>query len=248
METLVLGSSFYNEFILLGSILALDEKIDLNGIKSYVSVSTSSIISLLLSLDFKLYDIITFFHKNKIFISLSDIIENKIENKFQTLKIKAKLSELIMSKINIIPTMHELYVMTGKKLYFLVQKDNELDFISFESTPSMKCIDAILHSICSVGLYTIPNSTQELFDATLQNPFPIEFLEEKDKSVGIYLHPQLQLTSNKDIIIQTLINSKLNDIVSKNVYCQIYQSKIFTRKDKDFIQDLIDGYLNFKSI
>ena len=248
-DTLVLGSSFYNEFVLLGSLLALDEKINLKNITNYVSVSTSSIISLLLNLDFTINEIILFFYENKLLINLYDLMTNKYEKNFQSLKIKTKLSSLIETKIRVIPTMYELYLLTGKKIYFLVHNNENIDFISYETMPNLTCIDAILYSINSNKIYEIPPSilTEDLYDATLLNPFPIDFIEESDKAIGLYIKPNLELKDNKDITIQKLINYKLDSLILNNKNCKIYFSNL-NKIQNTSIQNLIHGYHLFTTI
>ena len=248
-KTLVIGSSFYNEFNLLGSLLALDEIYNLKNIKTYVSNSTSCIVSLLMSLEIPIYEIASFFNKNSIFYKNEDIISNNIENRFQLLKIKTMLEEFIINKIKLIPKMYQLYTITGKKLYFMIQdQDENLDFFSYDSTPDMNCVDALLYSINSKNIYEIPNSILpgNFYDSSILNPFPLDFIEDIESAIGLFTKFEIESNDQKENLIVKLLNSRTKDISNRNTKHKIYNLNVKIYGFNDNIQNLIDGYFSFE--
>ena len=57
IDTLILGPGGVKGFLELGSLYCLERKGELNGIKTYIGVSIGSLISLLLTSNFKVLDI-----------------------------------------------------------------------------------------------------------------------------------------------------------------------------------------------
>lgn len=259
-NTLVLGSSFFKEYILLGGLLHIKDKINLNEFDNYVSSSTSSIIILLLSIGTSVTDIIYFFYTSDFLVNMSNLIKDGYECNYDSLNIKAKLIDFVEKEISIVPTMEQLYLMTGKNLSFMCEKDGEIIEISHKNYPNLLCTEAIILSLTVPFVYEQPQFLtmyKGFCDCSHRLPLPIKNIENSEFTVSIHLEFSQEKSENIcEDLLKNLINSKIERVISKfgqknYKYCStIYRnSHPYSREDNttDLIkEDISNGYLTFR--
>jgi predicted acylesterase/phospholipase RssA len=194
-NALVVGYGGIKGFILLGSLLYLEKEGYLNNIKKFAGVSVGAIICLLLVVGYKVSEIIEKVIDANIFrdissIDLSKIKENDgiISNKY----IQDFLSKLVEDKVGVIPTLHQLYMYTGIKFVSVslnLDKDC-IEYISYETEPSLSCIHAILLSMNIPFLfYKLKYKDCLYIDGAFGNPYPIDIFDDNQTDVlGIYIN------------------------------------------------------------
>lgn len=245
-KSLVLSSAFLQDYAYLGGLLSIEEDLNLNDFDEYVCVSTSSIYALLLSLGFTGWDISQFVYKNDFFTNIATL-ENRIDqdDEIRALKIKAALDELIKEKMGIIPTLCQLYYLTGKKIQFLVQKNDGIRLINEETYPNLICTEAIMICIHIPTIFQLPRMVtiyDDLYDCSLKCPCPIQYTT-CEEIVCYYLKFSIH-----SFDIYSVTKSVLNDKVQKEKKNYENTFYIYTLTEADpeekSFQGIHEGYRN----
>lgn len=253
-NTLILGSPFFKEYILLGELLKVNKIYNLNDFEYYFSTSSSSIIIFLLSINKSIFEIIHFFYISDFFINLDHILNNQKLDVYNIINIKSKLTKYIENEFYIVPTMEQLFLMTGKTISFTCEdEDGEIIEISHYNYPNLSCIDAMILSLICKGIYEKPNFLQldDLKDCSFNLPLKIKCSPKSELVVCVYLkfssEPIGQFFYDS---MQIKINHEIDKIVNGYKNIKLFHSKIYTNsfKNLEFIeimkQDIKNGYLS----
>jgi predicted acylesterase/phospholipase RssA len=203
----------------------------LKNLKCFIGTSIGSVVCLL---------IIIGYHPLDIYMRVRDIDLSRIINPFHMLRTygmcEKKMSDIIkpllLEKLNIdhIPTLKELYKLTGKFFVLTTYNidNNELIYISHLTYPNLNCLDAIEMSVNIPPLFgEIKINDERVIDAGLINNFPIEYFKGK-KILGVNLLSEK--SKDKDLMDYFLdILDSTSHYIEKN------------EKGKDFIYKKHNG-------
>lgn len=215
-KKIIIGSCGKNGLQLLGWLCYLEDKGILDDIETYCGVSISSIICLLLICGYKIREIINVLIELKIF---NDIIYNESNEIISNEPIRRKVNELVINKIGNIPSLYNLYIMTGKYLItstFNVT-DNKGELINPTDYSNISCVDACLFSLNDPFMHQIIYNGKTYIDGSVSNPFPINSLDDGTNNIlGIYI--MYSFDFNKDIIQKSM----KKDCNKKLIYSHFY--------------------------
>lgn len=157
-DTLVLSGGGHKGIIHLGFLYSLHQKKGeefFNGFKRYYGTSIGSVICLLLSMNFTALDIFVEVCKSKINPTEELNIPNFIMNFgfCSSCKLFEDVSKMIFNKFGKIPSLKELYTLTGKEVYIVSHNLNENKAVYFHHTTheNLSCLEAIKMS-CNIPI------------------------------------------------------------------------------------------------
>ena len=240
-KVLVLGPGGIKGFEMLGFLLPLEEQGILKHIDTFCGVSIGSIIALLYITGYSIRQIITEANKLNIFSDLNNLdITNSLYNKgfISNDKIKTRLSNLIYDKLGSIPSLIDLYQLTGKSFITvsLNATDQESIIMDLNTHPNVSCIDACMYSInIPFVFYQLYYNNKLMIDGAFANPYPINYFDDGDTNVlGLYV------SSKK--------NNSLNIINPNIIIPNIIENLSSANDNKEFkeisLLDYIDKILN----
>jgi predicted acylesterase/phospholipase RssA len=190
----VLGPGGMKGFLELGALALLEEKNYLSEVKTYAGVSVGAMISLMLVAGYTVTDVISDATSTNLFqdvssINLSDIKKNigLLSNKY----LKDRLTERIMDKFGLVPSLEGLYQATGVSLVTVTYNVDldEVWYLSKQTHPHLSCIDAVMLSINIPLVFQILRFQGYVFaDGALGNPYPIDLFDDGATDIlGIYI-------------------------------------------------------------
>lgn len=197
---LVLGPGGVKGFLIIGALKVLHKEGLLANIKRYIGVSVGSIISLLLvcgyNVDEILYEalnmpnLLSDFDAVSSFKGITKITKESIQNGglVSNSKIQDKLEELVTRKYGMVPTMKQLYDITGDEYVSVtlnISKD-KTEYLSYTNSPNLQCTSAALMSINIPVVFQKLKYNGDLYvDGAFGNPYPINMFPEL--SIGLYI-------------------------------------------------------------
>jgi predicted acylesterase/phospholipase RssA len=266
-RVLVCGSGGVKGLSLLGFLSTIEDIGLLESIDTYCGVSVGAVISLLLTVGYKVREIITiavFLDVLNVFTSFhfQSTIENKglISNK----PVREILNKLVIDKMGEIPTLSHLYTRTGISLVTVTLNvtTDQCEYMTASTHPHVSCVDAVL---CSMNLpfifYQMIYENNNYVDGGLANPYPIDYFDDGQTNIlGVYMESvfeertgNLPLSLYYSKLMYSIMAHRRNHIIEqssnhcKHVCLEIHQSKSndtlgysFTLDDK--VQLIVDGY------
>jgi predicted acylesterase/phospholipase RssA len=218
-RTLIIGPGGVKGLKALGFLAPLEDNNLFQKTDTYCGVSIGALIALLMVSGYKIREIINEAVFWEIFkeIELLDII-TMAEKKgiLSTESIRKKVGSLITNKLGNIPTLHGLYLKTGKALSIVSLNitDQKTVFMNPFTHGHVNCMDAVLYSM------NIPFLFYQLFyegklhiDGALADPYPISYFDDgKTNILGIFMkrkhilhHPlQRQKVTNTNTLDNTI--------------------------------------------
>ena len=208
-KTIVLGSGGYKGYAILGLLHYFYLKNNLKNVKTYIGTSVGSIISLLLLFGYSPCQIL----KSSIDINLMEYNDlNYVSDMSKGLgllsisKLRRIIEDLVISKVNKIPTLQGLKDM-GYNFTAVTTNaySGEIVYLNHDIFPELSCVEAVLMS-SSVPLIFPKYEYKGKFyiDGASTNPFPISYVNNKvDDILGIVLFTKL----NKDDSLSTYVNN-----------------------------------------
>lgn len=153
-KSLLLNCDNFLTYYYLGILQKFKEEDRIKDIKNYVGVSLGSLLCLFLILEINIEKIfqnehLKFEKINSFYFTSRNI--NEIDEKYHE-KFKTLIEEIILQKLDKIPTLSELYLMTKKDFNIGVYNKNklQLEYLSHFTNPSMSVLDAIFYS-CDIS-------------------------------------------------------------------------------------------------
>ena len=198
--------------LMLGFLAAVEDSHILESVDTYVGVSIGAIISLLMITGYSIREIIGESGRLDIFKNLASLdIQAAIDKGgfISTEPIRQRLTQLIVNKFGSVPTMHGLYLITGKS-YNIVTFDvtNMVSVIMGPfNYPNVSCVDATMFSMnIPFIFYRLVYEGKIYVDGALANPYPVDYFDDGQTDImGIYIktvYPVVPpLTSNNRSII-----------------------------------------------
>ena len=180
----------------LGFLLCAEQKGILERVNAYAAVSVGAFIALLLVAGYRVYDIITEATKSNLFEDISTIRLWEIqqgEGIFSQKKIEETLDRLIIAKYGFIPSMKELYNLTGIELYIVSTGHDGGEthpvYFSHKYEGDISCVKAALLSANIPAIFRkLYYKGKTYFDGALTDPYPIHLLDDGNRDViGIHV-------------------------------------------------------------
>lgn len=192
-NVLVLSSASERGLLQLGNLQYLYEHDLLQNITKYVSTSAGSIISLLLILEYSPIEILSYIFNDNIVletINIKNFISEfglKSPDKFFSI-----IEEMILNKLDYLPSLSELYKHYGKSLYCVTYNltENTTEYLSYLTYPDLSCIDAIKMS-CNIPIIFPKIIYNNCFyiDGAIFDHYPVNFAKsianENENILGI---------------------------------------------------------------
>lgn len=193
-DTLVIGPGGTKGFIFLGCINYLNGKKLLDNINRYMGVSVGSVICLLLNCGYTEMNILTIAEDINLFDtssvkSISDMFTST--GIFSLSNLRTKFEKFIFDKLGKIPTLKELYEITGKEFIAVtvnVSKDiPEAIYLNYKNYPNLSCSEACIMSCNIPGAFGKHLYEGNLYiDGALGDPYPVHYEStEKTRVIGL---------------------------------------------------------------
>lgn len=194
-DVLVLGPGGIKGFAILGSIHHLGEIGMLTRIETFIGVSVGAIISLFIAVGMTHQEILEL-------ATTTDIMKIGGMSSIQGIKDNIGLIstdafrkifvERIKGKLGSVPTLQQLYELTGKSLICVtlnVSKEKTM-YISKNSHPNLSCVEAVILSMSIPLLFSKATLDGDLcVDGALGDSYPVPHLDDgKHNILGIRIH------------------------------------------------------------
>ena len=192
---LLCGPSGPKAFLIAGSIKRLYEEKDfLSDVKHFVGVSAGAATTLLLVVGYTIDEIIDFYMELSIIDDIANINLDEDREKFGLIKnetIEKKLALAITQKIGFIPSLKQLYCITGLEwtaVAFNVDKIKG-QFFNKDNHPDMSVLELVMMSMCVPGLIQPRQYKGDSFlDGAITQPLPIlEFDHSGNKILALHI-------------------------------------------------------------
>lgn len=274
IDTLVIGPGGTKGFVFLGHLYFLEQNKLLLGIRRYFGVSIGSIICLLHICGYTIWEIVG--HAKDIelfdignFQSIADIIMNHSLVSFG--KLKDQFEKLVSDKFGMIPTMKELYDLTGKEFTTVgsnISKDiPEATYFNYNTFPDILCTEACLLSSSIPGVFKKYEYNGQFYvDGALTDPYPVgyEYTDETRviglsvvslhdvNSIGGYLFQCVQssIIAIRNLIIKSLPHSLNNLEENIHLICKVKtnQTGSLIINDLEKVNFFTEGYAQMKDL
>ena len=199
---LLAGPSGPKAFLINGAIKRLYEEKDfLSDVKHFVGVSAGAATTLLLVIGYTIDEIIEMCMDLSIIEDIANINLDEAREKLGLIKnqtIEKKLTEAISKKIGFIPTLKQLYCITGLEwtaVAFNVDKIKG-QFFNKDNHPDMSVLELVMMSMCVPGLIQPRKYNGDNFlDGAITQPLPIlEFDHSGNKILALHIASEEDLS------------------------------------------------------
>ena len=251
-NTLVISGGGMKGFAILGSIRYLEQQDIIQDIQKFIGTSIGAIICVLISIGYSASDIMIEIIGNKVLKNLDNYsIYTGIrgEGFLNYSKFEKILENLVLKKLQKLPTLQELFEKTKKDIKivtFNYSKRKEV-ILSHENYPDLPVMDA-LHMSSNVpfvfGNFKYEN--EYFFDGFITSNFPINIIDiEKDNSIGINALKETWKSDDENGISSWKMFWNLFILPFYEI--QVLKNKEYTENSKVININLNDfSFLNFK--
>lgn len=224
-KALVIGPGGIKGLKVLGFLVPLEDSGTFSEVTTFCGVSVGSLISLLIICGYTVREIINEAVLLDIFNDIESFdVGSVIENSglISSEPIKKHLTNLVINKFGIVPSLQGLHSMTGKSLVTttLNVTDEEPIMMNFFDHPEMSCVDAVMYSInIPFVFYQLSYNNKICVDGGLANPYPIDYLDDGNTEIlGIYMRtvnskPISSTMSYYHKIVNSLMEQRRVDII-----------------------------------
>lgn len=196
-KVLILGPGGVKGFMILGSLLFLETTSLLSEVKTVVGVSIGAIIGLLYVIGCSMIEMFETALSTSIMdlfmtLKLNDITKDIGNEKglFSHDLFRVKLSAKLIERFGMVPTMKQLYMMTGYTFVSVVtnlDKERE-EFLSHETEPDLPVTEAVMMSISVPGFFHMYKYKNNLYvDGGLACPVPVEKYDDGETDILVFL-------------------------------------------------------------
>jgi predicted acylesterase/phospholipase RssA len=215
-RVLILGPGGIKGFEMLGFLTPLEDAGILKHIDTFCGVSIGSIIALLYITGYTIREIVFEATKLNIFSDLYNLdIKTSLFNKgvVSNDKIKNRLSNLIYDKLGSIPSLFDLYKLTGKSFVSVSLNTTDQESIIMDpfTHPNVPCIDACMYSInIPFVFYQLYYNNKLMIDGAFANPYPINYFDDGNTNIlGLYVSSKKSINLN---IVNNIEDEEFNEI------------------------------------
>ena len=219
-RVLVIGPGGVKGLKVLGFLSPIEDSGLLDYVDTYCGVSIGAIIALLIIAGYQIREIVGEAATLDIFKEIGVLnFQSSLDNRglMSNEPIRKRLSQLIINKFGNIPTLHGLYMRTGKSYVAVTLNatDEECVMMGPFTHPNVSCVDATMFSMnIPFVFYQLVYHGKTYVDGALANPYPVDFFDDGNTNIlGIYMktiHPkniQPTASSRPGTIIQHIENT-----------------------------------------
>lgn len=193
-RVILLGPGGVKGLLILGFLFPLEDSGILDRADVYCGVSVGAMIALLKISGYKVREIVGEAATLDLFKDMSSLaIPNIISQRglISNGQIKHRLQQLMISKFGSVPTLHGLYMRTGKVFIAttLNTTDERCEMMGPFTHPNVSCVDATMFSMNIPFLfYQLVYQGKVYVDGALGNPYPIDYFDDGATDIlGVYL-------------------------------------------------------------
>ena len=190
----VIGPGGAKGMKILGFLSCIEYNGFLKYVDTYCGVSVGAIISLLIICGYEIREIIGQAIKLDLFKEIDSLnFESIIENKglISNEPLRKKLTQLVIDKFGNVPTLYNLYMMTGISYVSVTLNatDEECCMMGPFNYPNVSCVDATMFSInIPFIFYQLIYQGKTYVDGALGNPYPVDYFDDGETNIlGIYV-------------------------------------------------------------
>ena len=232
-RVLVIGPGGLKGLKALGFLSTIEDCGLLENTDTYCGVSAGAIISLLIVAGYQIREIVGEASNLNLFKDIDNLtVQSIIDNKglISNEPIRRRLTQLILNKFGVVPSLWGLYMQTGKAYISVTLNatDDECEMMGPFTHPNVSCVDATMFSMnIPFIFYQLIYQGKIYVDGALGNPYPVDYFDDnKTNILGIYMKTidnikNLQKTKDSDEsnnIIQKIEESRKNVNIPMSTY------------------------------
>ena len=199
-EILLIGSGGAKGLIFLGALKRLFLEPDfLNRVKHWVGISIGAAISLMIVVGYKIDEIIDLCIDLNLIDDIIHINLDEAREKLGLIKnktIEEKLKRYISLKYGFIPTLQQLYILTGVDITMVTFNIDKMrsEYLDKDSEGELSCVEAAMMSM-AVPILMQPRKYKGnvYVDGAIGNPYPVTIFDESKNVLGIYVSSEEDL-------------------------------------------------------
>jgi predicted acylesterase/phospholipase RssA len=192
-RVLIIGPGGIKGLKMLGFLAPIEDVGLLEYTDTFCGVSVGAIIALLIVAGYQIREIVGEASNLNLFKDIRNItFKSIIENcgLMSNDSVKRRLTQLMVHKFGLVPTLYNLYLQTGKAFVAVTLNatDNECIMMSPFTHPNISCVDVALFSInIPFIFYQLMFQGKTYVDGALGNPYPIEYFDTTTTNIlGLY--------------------------------------------------------------
>lgn len=226
-RVLLIGPSGNKGPKILGCLSTLEDSGVLNYVDTYCGVSHGAITALLMVAGYEIREILAEANQLNPFkdggmFNIRHLLEKKslVSNE----PVRKRLTELIVNKFGSVPTLHGLYMRTGKSFIAASYSDEKREMLGPLTHPNESCVDvAMLSMNIPYKFYQLVYKGKVYMDGALASPYPIDYFDDVDTNIlGIYVRSRIlnkiDMTNALNTIVQVIKHSNESQIDSLTDY------------------------------
>jgi len=217
-RVIVIGPGGVKGLKVLGFLSPIEDFGLLNYVDTYCGVSIGAIISLLIISGYQIREIIGEAATLDIFKEIECFnFQSMLDNRgiMSNEPVRKRLIQLIINKFGNIPSLHNLYMRTGKAFIAVTLNatDEECVMMNPFTHPDVSCVDATMFSMnIPFVFYQLIYHGKTYVDGALANPYPVDYFDDGNTNIlGIYMKTLHTKSSVPNIISQGQIIQKIDD-------------------------------------
>jgi len=200
-DVMVIGPGGSKGFLEIGCLKRLfEEQYFLKNIHTWAGISVGAGLSLLLVTGYKIQEIIDISLEMNIVEDIATINLDEAKEKLGLIRnksIEEKLRQCLIRKIGFIPTLNQLYLITGVKLVMVSFNLDKyrVEYLDKDTEPELSCLEAAMMSM-AVPLLIQPRKYKgDVYcDGAIGAPYPVlHFDKNDDKVLGLYISSEEDL-------------------------------------------------------
>ena len=189
-RVLVIGPGGTKGLKALGFLSPIEDYGLLEYTDTYCGVSVGAIISLLIVAGYQIREIVGEVATLDLFKDMENLtIKSMIDNKgfMSNEPVRRRLTQLLLNKFGIVPTLRGLYMQTGKAYIAVTLNatDEECEVMGPFSHPNVSCVDATMFSMnIPFIFYQLIYQGKTYVDGALANPYPVDYFDDGNTNIS----------------------------------------------------------------
>jgi len=195
-EVICMSSGSTRGLYMLGTLFLAQQRGYLDQAHTYIGCSIGGILLGLMTCGWTPFQILEHSCQTALFKDFTDIQWTQITKEYGLFpnssfddNLAKKLEWMIRTKFGRIPTLEDLYEITGKRMIFVVVslKEERLMYLDYKNSPDMDLLRAMRMTSNMPGIFGKLEHQKDLFvDGACLDPFPINYLDDgKTPILGI---------------------------------------------------------------
>lgn len=208
-DIVVCGPGGSRGFLILGALKCLfEEKLQNNElfmskVNKWVGISVGAAISLLIVAGYSIDEIVDLCIDVNLIDDILCINLEEAKQKMGLIKnktVEEKLKQFILQKYSYIPTLEQLYMLTGLHLTLVAFNIDKMrpEFLDRDTEPELSCVEAAMMSMAVPILMQPRKHKGNIFiDGALGAPYPVlSFDHDNNNVLGMYISSEEDLYSS----------------------------------------------------